>query len=133
MKICITSVGKDLNAPVDPRFGRCANFIIVDTETMEFRVIPNMNASQMGGAGIQAAKDVISEGVKAVISGAIGPNAIDVFKSSGIEFYSAIRGSVMDNINAFKDGRLQVMYGPTVPGHFGQGGFGRGGGRGGRW
>lgn len=130
MKICITSVGKDLDSPVDPRFGRCANFIIVDTETMEFRVIPNMNASQMGGAGIQAAKDVVGEGVKAVISGAIGPNAIDVFNSAGIKFYNAIPGSVRDNIYAFKDGRLQSGYGPTVPGHFGGGGGGR---RGGRW
>ena len=35
MKVAISSAGKDLTSPIDPRFGRCAYFVIVDTETMD--------------------------------------------------------------------------------------------------
>jgi predicted Fe-Mo cluster-binding NifX family protein len=131
MKVCITAVGNDLNSPIDPRFGRCASFMIVDTESMEFRVLQNRSAYQAGGAGIQAAGDVVKEGISAVISGAIGPNAIEVLRAANVEFYEAMPGSVKDNVEALKAGRLKKMYAPTVPGHFGQGG--RGGGHGRRW
>jgi len=105
--------------------------MIVDTDTMDFRVLQNRSVYQAGGAGIQAAGDVIREGIKCVISGAVGPNAIRVLSSAGVEFYEALPGSVRDNIEALKGGRLRKIYAPTVPGHFGQGG--RGGGYGRRW
>ncbi|MCS7366963.1 MAG: dinitrogenase iron-molybdenum cofactor biosynthesis protein, partial [archaeon YNP-WB-062] len=31
MKICVSATSNSLDAPVDPRFGRCPYFIIVDT------------------------------------------------------------------------------------------------------
>jgi len=105
--------------------------MIVDIDSMEFRALQNRSAYQAGGAGIQAAGDVVREGISAVISGAIGPNAIEVLRAANVEFYEALPGSVRDNIEAFKEGKLRKMYAPTVPGHFGQGG--RGGGRGRRW
>jgi predicted Fe-Mo cluster-binding NifX family protein len=56
MKICVSSTGNTLDAPVDPRFGRCRYFLIVDSETMQFEAVPNIASGAMGGAGIQAAK-----------------------------------------------------------------------------
>ena len=53
MKIAVTSVGKTLDSQVDPRFGRAACFIVVDTETMSFSVIENENVAAAGGVGIQ--------------------------------------------------------------------------------
>ncbi|MBW2001843.1 MAG: NifB/NifX family molybdenum-iron cluster-binding protein, partial [Deltaproteobacteria bacterium] len=32
MKIAVSSTGTDLNSEIDPRFGRCAYFIIVNTD-----------------------------------------------------------------------------------------------------
>ena len=49
MKICITSKGKGLNAMIDPRFGRCQNFIVVDVESMEFEDHENPYIDSTGG------------------------------------------------------------------------------------
>ena len=53
VKICVTSTGPSLDAPVDPRFGRCQYFVIVDSETMEYEAMqnPSMGASGGGDTG----------------------------------------------------------------------------------
>ena len=51
MKIAVTSTGKTLDSDIDPRFGRAAYFVIVDTETMDFEVKENDNIAAAGGAG----------------------------------------------------------------------------------
>jgi predicted Fe-Mo cluster-binding NifX family protein len=131
MKICATSAGRELTDQIDPRFGRSAYFIFVETDNMEYEAILNESVMLPGGAGIRAAQNIAGKGVKVVISGAMGPNASQVLSSAGISFFTAIPGTVKDNIEAFKDGKLSRMQGPTVPGHFGQGnipdrGFGPG-------
>ena len=56
MKIAVTAKGTDMNAAVDPRFGRAAYILIVDTETQEIEVLDNAdNVQAFKGAGIQAA------------------------------------------------------------------------------
>ena len=66
MKIAITSTGKDLDAQVDPRFGRCQYFLVVDTDTMEFEAFENANAQNSGGSGIQAGQFMAQKDVQAV-------------------------------------------------------------------
>jgi len=56
MRICVTSQGDNLDSTVDPRFGRCQYFIIVDTDSLEFKAIENPNVSGMGGVGIKSAQ-----------------------------------------------------------------------------
>ena len=73
-KICVTSQGNDLAAPIDPRFCRCAYFNIADSETMQFEAISNSAINASGGAGIQAAQTVASMGVEAVLTGNVGCN-----------------------------------------------------------
>jgi predicted Fe-Mo cluster-binding NifX family protein len=75
MKICVSAAANSLDALIDPRFGRCPYFVIVDSENKQFEAIPNMASGAMGGAGIQAAQTIASKGVKVLITGSIGPNA----------------------------------------------------------
>ena len=56
MKIAISSDGKNLEASIDPRFGRCRCFLIVETDDMSFEAFDNENVALSGGAGIQSAQ-----------------------------------------------------------------------------
>ena len=64
MKIAISASGQNLDAEVDPRFGRCQYFIIADTDTEEFEALDNSSASAAGGAGISAAQMIVGKGVE---------------------------------------------------------------------
>ena len=125
MKICVTSAGDNLGAAVDPRFGRCGYFIIVDPESLDFKALANPNASATGGAGIQSAQLVAKEGAEAVVTGNIGPNAFQTLSSVGLKVYTGAAGTVKEVIQKYKEGKLKEMGGPSVPGHFGTGGKGR--------
>ena len=121
MKIAVTSIGDSLDSPMDARFGRAANFIVVETETMSFECISNNAVSAASGAGISAAKTVADSGAKAVLTGNCGPNAARTLTAAGVKLYANVSGSVKDAIGAFKNGKLTESTGPTVDSHFGTG------------
>ena len=121
MKIAVSSTGSNLDAQVDPRFGRCMTFMIVDTETMNAQPVTNSSVSSAHGAGIGAAQNVASLGVKAVITGHVGPNAHMALSGAGVEIYTVPQGTVREAVERFKNGELISVRSPTVGGHFGQG------------
>ena len=130
MKIAISAVRGHLDASVDPRFGRCAYFLIVDTDTMAFEAIENAAATAAGGAGIQAAQTVANAGAKAVVTGNVGPNAFQTLSSLGLKIYTGASGTVRQAVEQFKGGQLTESTAATVESHFGmRGGGGRGRGR----
>ncbi|MEA3493010.1 MAG: NifB/NifX family molybdenum-iron cluster-binding protein [Candidatus Margulisiibacteriota bacterium] len=122
MKICVTSTGDNLDANVDARFGRCPYFIIVDTDSLEFKAVSNPSAGASGGAGIQSAQLVANEGADAVLTGNVGPNASQTLASLGIKVYIGAAGTIKDVVQQFKEGKYKENSGPSVPGHFGTGG-----------
>lgn len=133
MKIVVSAQGDTLEAQTSPVFGRCPTYIFVDTETMDFEIVPNPAMNQGGGAGIQAAQFVINHGAQAVLTGNLGPNAFDVLQAAGISGYLVSEGTVHQAVEAFKDSRLQALAGANVAAHAGMGGgmgMGRGAGRG---
>lgn len=118
-KICITSEGNSLDSKVDPRFGRCQYFIIVDTDTLEFEAVQNPNIEAMGGAGIQSAQLVASKDVKAVLTGNVGPNAFQTLQAAGINIFSGVSGIVKEVIEKYKKGEFKTTQGPSVGPKFG--------------
>ncbi len=95
MKICVTSQGSDLGSQVDPRFGRAAMFLLVDTDTGKFEVIDNkQNLQAAQGAGIQTAQNVAETGAKAILTGHCGPKAFSVLTAARIEIFVGVTGTV---------------------------------------
>jgi predicted Fe-Mo cluster-binding NifX family protein len=129
MKICVSAVANSLDAQLDPRFGRCLYFVIVDSESMQFEDVPNMASGAMGGAGIQAAQIIANKGVKVVITGNVGPNAFQALSGAGIKIVTGAFGTVREAVEKYKKGELRETGAPTVGGHFGMG-RGQGQGRG---
>lgn len=119
MKICITSQGDTLDAQIDPRFGRCQYFIIVDPDTLEYEAVSNTNVQAMGGAGIQSGQLVISKGVKAVITGNVGPNAFQTLQAGGIEVIVGVSGTVKEAVDKYKRGELKPTDNSSVGSKFG--------------
>ena len=127
MKVAISSMGTDLNAQVDPRFGRCQHFIIVDTDTMGIEAIQNPNIQASGGAGIQSAQLVANKGVQVVLTGNCGPNAFQTLSAAGVQVITGVSGTVKDAVEKFKSGQLQPISQANVPEYHGMGGQKRGG------
>jgi predicted Fe-Mo cluster-binding NifX family protein len=130
MKIIITSTGEDLDSQVDPRFGRCRYFLIVDIESMSYESISNESAITSGGAGIQAAQTVAKTGAKAILTGNIGPNAFQTLAAAEIKVYTGANGTIKDMIEKYKKGELKEVNSPSVNSHFGMKVIGKGFGRG---
>ncbi len=133
MKIAVSSSGKDLDSQVDPRFGRCAYFVIVETDDMSFEAFDNENIALGGGAGIQSAQFVASKGARAVITGNCGPNAVQTLSVSKIEIFIGHSGIVREVIEKYIKGNIKSTSTPNVADHYGMGGsagMGRGMGRG---
>ena len=120
MKIAITSRGDSLDSEMDPRFGRCAYFVILDTdEESVIKAIPNEAAMAGGGAGIQAAQTVIDEDVEVVISGNFGPRAFDALYSGGIKIYTVSAGTVKEALDSFNQGKVELLKSASAAAHAG--------------
>ncbi len=101
-KICITSTGKNLEAEVDPNFGRAQYFLIVDPETMDFEVAHNHNIEAAQGAGIQSAQLISNKNIGTILTGSCGPNALRILQSSGIKVITGANGKVKDVLAKYK-------------------------------
>lgn len=85
MKIAITSTGQSLESKLDQRFGRCAYFVIYDTETDGVETLPNPNRDAEEGAGPASVRLVASKEVKKIVSGEFGGKIKSLLDSLNIQ------------------------------------------------
>jgi predicted Fe-Mo cluster-binding NifX family protein/ferredoxin len=121
MKIAVTASGATLESPLDPRFGRCPYFLIVETEDLSFEAVSNSNASRDSGAGIQTAQLVAGKGAQFVLTGNCGPNAYQTLSAAGLGVIVGCSGAVRDVVENFKAGRYSAATQANVASHFGGG------------
>lgn len=122
MRVAVSAMGSGLEDAVDPRFGRCSHFVLVETDDMTFRAIENGSGSLASGAGIQSAQLLAHNGVKTVLTGYCGPNAHQTLSAAGIAVIVDCSGTVSGVIDRFKAGQLRATPAPNVTGHSGMGG-----------
>jgi len=75
--VAISASGKDLNAGVEPRFGRARYFVLIDPATEDWESFDNLaNLSSQQDVGILTAKNLTKNRVvETVVTGHCGPKA----------------------------------------------------------
>ncbi|HPR64505.1 MAG TPA: NifB/NifX family molybdenum-iron cluster-binding protein [Thermoanaerobaculia bacterium] len=119
MKIALPTTEKDLDSPLDSRFGRTSYFLIYDTEGEIFRIVDNqqiLNSPQ--GAGIQAAENLAREKIDCLITVHCGPKAYRVLSAAGIKVFHTDESSVRMALEAWKNGKLTEADSANVEGHW---------------
>jgi len=131
MKMAISAQRPSLDSELDPRFGRCSYFILIDSETMEWDALENKDSAMPSGAGVGAAQFVANQGAQVVITGVVGPKASQVLQAGNIRVVTVEGGTVGEAVESFKNGTLQPAQETTSTPQagWGQGGGGRGMGR----
>ena len=119
MKIAVTSTGQDLDSPVDPRFGRAAYILIVDSESLEVEVLDNNeNVNAFKGAGIQAATMISDKHADVLLTGYCGPNAFKALDAANIKVAGDVSGTVREAVAAFSTGKVSFASEPNAEGHW---------------
>ncbi|RWU03460.1 hypothetical protein DWB63_11420 [Pseudodesulfovibrio sp. S3] len=116
-KIAVTAEGPTLDDRVDPRFGRCGGFAIVDPETMEVvQYVDNGGSQAMAqSAGIQAAENVANAGAKVVLTGYVGPKAFSALQAAGIGIGQDVDNlTVREAVEKFKAGNVPMADNPNA-------------------
>jgi len=113
MKIAITSTGTELDSTVEPRFGRCPYFALVDTETGGFEAKANPFRDAAGGAGVQAAQWVADQGVSVLLTGRCGPKAAAVLDDADIRIVEDVMGTVREVSTRYTQ-ESQAVTGPEL-------------------
>ncbi|MEA1944210.1 MAG: NifB/NifX family molybdenum-iron cluster-binding protein [Euryarchaeota archaeon] len=105
MKVCIPTEGEGgIDDFVGQHFGRVPTYTIVDLDTNEVTVIPNVSEHR-GGSGVPP--DFISTtGTHVMLCSGLGPRAIHLFEQFGIDVFVGAQGTVRDTIEAWQRGEL---------------------------
>ena len=118
MLVAVTSQGVDINSQMDQRFGRASHILIVDSETMEFKVMDNQqNSNLLKGAGIQTSVNIKQAGAEVLMTGFCGPNTIKTLNASKIKVITDVSGSVKEAMDLFNSGNYKYSTEANAAGH----------------
>jgi predicted Fe-Mo cluster-binding NifX family protein len=117
--IAFSTSGTELDAELDPRFGRARGFLLYDLELQQVRLLENeqsRNAAQ--GAGIHAAEAIVRAGVDTLVTGHCGPKAFRVLDAAGVQVYNCPVIPLQEALQALQGGILQAATAADVEGHW---------------
>jgi len=101
MKICIPTMGEGgMGEVICQHFGRAPTFTIVDLDSGEVRVLPNVS-EHMGGKGLPT-ETIFAEGVQVMIVGGLGPKAVSAFNQAGVDVFVGAVGTVKDAVDDWR-------------------------------
>jgi len=118
MKICFpTETLQGLESPVYGHFGSAPGFVIVEMENMGLEEIKNGDQHHAHGM-CQPLLALGGRKVDGVVVGGIGMGALVKLNAQGVKVYRALQGTVRQNIDMIKAGKLpQFSAEHTCAGH----------------
>lgn len=117
MRIAASTNTGGLEDKITPVFGRAPSFTIVEVQGDKFsaEIVRNTSAARGGGAGIAASQTLVDKNVEVLLTGNVGPNAIDVLNAAKIKIYKADGFSVREAIERYLNGELEEITTPSRP------------------
>ncbi len=113
MKIAICTIGNDLDAKLDDRFGRSDKYLIFDDQTEDFYTIENMAKNESAGAGGKAVQLLVDHQVEITLTPHVGPKAQTALEAFEVKaFHYGECASVKEAITAYQAGKLQEIVRP---------------------
>ena len=109
MKVCIpAATDGGLSSLPYGHFGSAPYYVIHDLDSKATQVLPSANEHHAHG-GCQPLAPLAGHRIDAMIVGGIGAGAIQKLHASGVRVYQSGAGSIEDNVNAFRQGRLPEL------------------------
>jgi len=98
-------------------FGSAKGFILFDTETDEMKTVTNKDIGHESGR-CQPLKALDGEVVDAIVVSGIGTGALQKLNASNIRVFHVVEGTVNENLELIKSGKLpKFLPGMTCKGH----------------
>jgi predicted Fe-Mo cluster-binding NifX family protein len=94
-----------MESTVFEHFGSANFFVLVDTDNENMEVILNQDLDHQHGQ-CQPLKAIGGKDIDAVVVGGIGGTAISKLKKNGKTVYKAVKGTVRENLDLFRAGKL---------------------------
>jgi predicted Fe-Mo cluster-binding NifX family protein len=102
-----TEDNQGLNGQISQHFGRCPFYLIVEVEGHEVVKTETVSNPYYHNHVPGKVPEFINEhGVNVMIAGGIGPRAIDMFTSLGIDVVSGATGNVGNVLQAYLKGEI---------------------------
>jgi len=101
MKIALPAKEPHLDAALDDRFGRCAHFIVYDSESQTFQAVPNEGENAAHGAGPLSVQTIRAAGASVIIAANVGENAERALHGAGIQIVLTEAETVREALETF--------------------------------
>lgn len=109
MVIAVAVKSPVLNAALSEIFDKSNYFMIYNSDDRNIEFIANPYASELGGAGIQAARMLICKCINLIITNEIGKNPLRIFAFSDIDVYQCKDGTAQNILQLFQEGKLSKI------------------------
>lgn len=105
MKISVPIMNRSgLSSTVGQHFGKVPDYAILDMESGQLSYVEN-TSEHRGGVGMPP-ELLAKAGVDVLLCAGLGPKAVDMLTSLGIEVYVGAKGTVGETIAAYQAGKL---------------------------
>lgn len=106
MKVAISSRGTDLESSVGRRFGICPYLLIADLETGNLEAVRNPGSSAERAPGMQAVVLVLTQDVRALLTGYCSPAARQHLEANGVEVLTGLSGTAGEILQRYRMGEI---------------------------
>ena len=101
MKIAVTAAGGSLNAQLEPRFNRCAYFVVVDSETMKSAVFGSPASELSAGNESAAVRELVRRRVEVLLTRRIDERTRRLLETADIRVEIAGAGTVREALKSY--------------------------------